>query len=367
MESYNLNRNSTSRLLYTLFLRLVWNDEQIMKNIFLYLLPIILYLLSSTVFSYTPSSDTLHLAEKLQGQLTHLFSRMSSSEQKMALVKIDARVTLLQNNLIGLTDTKSLERLSLIQYLARRIPGVWSFDTKDVIYDELASVIWTHASKWFDILYRPYETPSVQQSDPDKKYRTLLNGGYFNRVDGSLYHAGMLSLNGERQTPWSFDDPQITHFVCVDSRGMVTFIPNAFFLDSLLQTCAKLFQWGPLLYARNSDTIQEDLRPNSYIGRAHKRTVMVVFDTKISLSAGADIPLQEEGKKQDVWFLTVNEEVTLAEVRNIVLREVRFIGEYDSISILNLDGGSSVAHVNYSYPELNIGRTKKLPIVFGIK
>jgi hypothetical protein len=49
------------------------------------------------------------------------------------------------------------------------------------------------------------------------------------------------------------------------------------------------------------------------------------------------------------------------------LREVRFIGTYDRVNILNLDGGSSVAHVNYSYPELNIGRTKKLPIVFGIK
>lgn len=91
---------------------------------------------------------------------------------------------------------------------------------------------------------------------------------------------------------------------------------------------------------------------SSYIGRANKRTIMVVFE--------------KEGR-QDLWFLTINEAVTLSEVRNIVLRETRFIGLYDTLTIFNLDGGSSVAHMNRDHPELNIGRTKILPIVFGIK
>ena len=91
---------------------------------------------------------------------------------------------------------------------------------------------------------------------------------------------------------------------------------------------------------------------NSYIGRAHKRTVMVVF---------------VNNGKQDLWFLTINENATLKEVRNIVLRETRFIDSYDTLHIFNLDGGSSVAHVNRAHPELNIGRTKILPIVFGIQ
>lgn len=90
----------------------------------------------------------------------------------------------------------------------------------------------------------------------------------------------------------------------------------------------------------------------SYIGRANKRTIMVVF---------------EKDRRQDLWFLTINEAVTLSEVRNIVLRETRFISNYDNLSIFNLDGGSSVAHMNRNHPELNIGRTKILPIVFGIK
>jgi hypothetical protein len=78
----------------------------------------------SSVFAYTPSSDTLQLAEKLSAQMDQLFSKMSADDRKSTLSKIDARLTQLQNALIGLQDAKSLNRLALIQYLARNIPGV---------------------------------------------------------------------------------------------------------------------------------------------------------------------------------------------------------------------------------------------------
>ncbi len=181
------------------------------------------------------------------------------------------------------------------------------------------------------------------------KYRVLLNGGYFNRVEGSLYHAGLLSLYGERQTPLVFDNLQLTHFVCIGQEKKISFIPNALYEDTLLENCSILFQAGPLIYSKSEDTIETNYMQNAYIGRAHKRTVMVVF---------------EKERKQDLWFLTVNEAVTLSEVRNIVLRETRFIGTYDNLFIFNLDGGSSVAHMNRGHSDLNIGRTKILPIVF---
>jgi hypothetical protein len=129
-------------------------------------------------------------------------------------------------------------------------------------------------------------------------------------------------------------------------------MPNIDYHESLIDSCDVLFQAGPVIYSKRGDLIEEDTRPKSYIGKAHKRTVLVLF---------------EKSGIQDIWFVTVNEEETLAEVRNIVLREVRFIGTYDTVQILNLDGGSSVAHMNYTHPELNIGRTKVLPIVLGIK
>lgn len=179
-----------------------------------------------------------------------------------------------------------------------------------------------------------------------------MNGGYFNRVDGSLYHAGLLALNGVRQTPFVPDNTQVTHVVCVDMKGKISFIKNIDYDESLIDSCSLLFQGGPLVYSRSGFSVEENLMSSSYIGRAHKRTVMVLF---------------EKNGKQDLWFLTINENVTLKEVRNIVLRETRFIDSYDTLHIFNLDGGSSVAHVNRAHPELNIGRTKILPIVFGIQ
>lgn len=117
-------------------------------------------------------------------------------------------------------------------------------------------------------------------------------------------------MNGQRYTPFVSDNPQLTHNVCVQDGGYIQIIPNKDYQESLITSCRFLFQVGPLVYSRTPSSTQENTMSNSYIGRAHKRTVMVLF---------------EKEKKQDVWFLTINENVTLKEVRNIVLRETRFI------------------------------------------
>jgi hypothetical protein len=76
--------------------------------------------------------------------------------------------------------------------------------------------------------------------------------------------------------------------------------------------------------------------------------------------------LFENNGKQDLWFLTLIKPATLANVRDVVLRESRFRNEYDTLTIFNLDGGSSVAHRNPDHPELNFGSNKALPLVFEI-
>lgn len=119
-----------------------------------------------------------------------------------------------------------------------------------------------------------------------------------------------------------------------------------------MDACETAFQAGPMIYAFSDGTVvEEHLFPKNYIGRAHNRTVMVLF---------------ERNGKQDLWFLTVIKPVTLAQIRDIVLRESRFRGEYDTLTIFNLDGGSSVAHRNPDHPELNFGSSKTLPVVFEI-
>ncbi len=41
---------------------------------------------------------------------------------------------------------------------------------------------------------------------------------------------------------------------------------------------------------------------------------------------------------QDLWFLTFYKKMTLAQVRDVVLSETRFYGNYRDVQILNLDG-----------------------------
>lgn len=108
-----------------------------------------------------------------------------------------------------------------------------------------------------------------------------------------------------------------------------------------------------MIYEKYSGTIYENTMPKTYIGSAHARTVMVVFE--------------KENNEQDMWFLTVYSKMTLAQVRDVVLSETRFIGTYKNISVLNLDGGSSVAYKSNKFPELNFGKNKTLPIIFGIQ
>ncbi len=175
-----------------------------------------IFLAVSGACAYTPSENFVGLATRLSGQLDRLVEDMDSSARAEFVSSVGDRLITLQNNLVAKTDKKSLDRNYLLEYLRRHITGVGSFEKTDIIYDDLASIIWTHAPKGFDTLYAPYETLSVQNRDPEKKYFALINGGYFNRVDGSLYQAGLLALKGERYTPPVFDDPQITHFACID-------------------------------------------------------------------------------------------------------------------------------------------------------
>lgn len=93
-----------------------------------------------------------------------------------------------------------------------------------------------------------------------------------------------------------------------------------------------------MIYRLEEGIIEQNLAPKNYIGKAHNRTMMVLF---------------EKNGAQDLWFLTLIKPSTLSNVRDVVLRESRFRGEYDTLHILNLDGGSSVAHRNPDYPELN--------------
>ena len=153
---------------------------------------------------------------------------------------------------------------------------------------------------------------------------------------------------------WSeivYDDSQITYLVCLDDKNQISFWSNNVYFDGVLNNCELAFQGGPMIYSSRDGTVEQNLQPRTYMGSPHNRTVMVLF---------------EKNGVQDLWFLTLIKPATLADVRDTVLRESRFRGEYDTLSIFNLDGGSSVAYRNPTHPELNFGSSKALPVVFEI-
>lgn len=78
-----------------------------------------------------------------------------------------------------------------------------------------------------------------------------------------------------------------------------------------------------MVYSLIDGTVEENLFPGNYIGRAHNRTMIVLF---------------EKDGAQDLWFLTLIKPATLSDVRDVVLRESRFRGEYDTLRVFNLDG-----------------------------
>lgn len=140
---------------------------------------------------------------------------------------------------------------------------------------------------------------------------------------------------------WSsmvYDDSQVTHVVCMDSNKQLTFWQNNLYFDEITNICTLAFQAGPLVYSLRDGEIVENTSSRSYIGRSHNRTLIVLFS---------------KNGVQDLWFLTLIKPATLSEVRDTVLRESRFRGEYDALTIFNLDGGSSVAYRNPDHPELN--------------
>lgn len=158
-----------------------------MKKVFF-----LLFFFVSFSWAYTPDAVFVDRTNKVTEKMNKAISRMAGGSQSTFIHTVVDRITGLQNVAIDNLQNADKNRLYLLEYLKRHIVGVESFSEEQTIYDELDSIIWNHAPRGFDILYTPFETPGFEKSDIQKRYSVLVNGGYFNRVDGALYHAGLL-------------------------------------------------------------------------------------------------------------------------------------------------------------------------------
>lgn len=167
--------------------------------------------ISASIFAYTPSASVLEKTKLLSDKI-NTYIRTQTPEQKTSLVKLlSEKLPVLQARLFS---TKNIERMYLFEYVRRHLPGAEMIDTPDLVDDDNLGVTWTHAPRGFSILYAPYSTPTLASLDEEKKFSTLINGSYFARTEGGNYHAGLLWLDGIRQTPFVSDDSQLTHILC---------------------------------------------------------------------------------------------------------------------------------------------------------
>jgi len=191
------------------------------------------------------------------------------------------------------------------------------------------------------ILYTPDKIKTIKEHIENTKFELGINGGFF--LPNMIY-AGFLYLNRKITSDISLGDPQVTHIVELGEK--VKFIDQKTFnIDNINQNYS-YFQSGPLIIESNN--IRQDLiekAPNGY-----KKTFRSFFGI-----------VEETDEK---FFVQIINSVDLLESAKIILNFERFRNE--KITVINLDGGSSVSFYSKNRPDLNFLVNKKLPMILVI-
>lgn len=90
-----------------------------MKKFFLSLC--LFFPMTFSAYAHVPSANFVSLAERLSGQLDRLLTPMEGREKTAFIVSVGQRLINLQNDIVGRTDQKSLDRNYLLEYLRRHI------------------------------------------------------------------------------------------------------------------------------------------------------------------------------------------------------------------------------------------------------
>jgi hypothetical protein len=195
----------------------------------------------------------------------------------------------------------------------------------------------------FDFIYDSSPYLSVNNFAKKYNYRYLINGSFF---EPSKAHAGWLYVLGQTKTQLK-KDPQLSHVVRLNYKtGQIDFIQFQQFQPSESKNDLE-FQTGPLIIERNQ--IKTNYIQQSFNGLSpYKRTLLAYT---------------EEDRRK--YFIIVKRNTKLDQLSKYLLTLSVFSGK--TLSVINLDGGPSVAMFSKTYPELNFNETAILPILLGVK
>ena len=196
----------------------------------------------------------------------------------------------------------------------------------------------------FEIVYEPSQRLSVQQVEKSFNYRYLVNGSFF---EWSGEHAGWLSLSGRHLVPLK-QDRQLTHIAIFNTTtGELGFKSAESWKPSMSDKASIEFQTGPLVVHAN--VIDMASIHQSINGlRSHRRTLL---------------GYTEEDRMK--YFITVRQPEQLDTLGEVLLKLSIFEGK--TLSVINLDGGPSVALNSQAHPELNHNGHTVLPILLALR
>ena len=196
----------------------------------------------------------------------------------------------------------------------------------------------------FDIVYEPTQTLSIHKVGQSFKYRYLVNGSFF---EWSGEHAGWLSILGNHRTPLK-QDRQLTHIAMLNTiTGEMFFKATELWEPSMSDKVNLEFQAGPLVIQANvldMPSIHQSINGL----RSHQRTLLAYT---------------EEHKMK--FFIVVRKPERLDTLGEYLLTLSIFDGK--TLSVINLDGGPSVALDIQAHPEMNHNENAILPILFSLK
>ncbi|MCK5903203.1 MAG: phosphodiester glycosidase family protein [Cocleimonas sp.] len=192
----------------------------------------------------------------------------------------------------------------------------------------------------FEYLYFPKNPPSLNKIAKKYGYQYILNASFFEGWRGKAQHAGWLKIRGQTYASIK-KDRQLTHVAVLDQKGQLTFFDYRSFKSSDNKNTIE-FQTGPLILDKNQVTNQ--YINGSFNGKGrYRRTLLGVT---------------ENGNK---YFIIATLPTTLNDLANKLLKKPIF--QDHKLSVINLDGGPSVALYSRDNPEMNFNTRSKLPLL----
>ncbi len=218
------------------------------------------------------------------------------------------------------------------------------FGAEVITADEFGLVV-IPFTKPFEYLYLPTEAPTVRQVGELYNYRFMINGSYFDGQRTNAIHAGLLNIFGNLHTPLK-EDHQLTHVAVLDTTEHTLSCYKYEYYTSGTSDEVIEFQTGPLVIER-SRLARKFINASINGESNHTRTLLGYTDD------------------HTFYLIIVTKPVMLEPLGKYLLRMPVF--QYKNLTVVNLDGGSSVALYSRDYPDLNFNTDDHLPLLLGIK